>query len=140
MTKFEQYRGIIEHEDNLINHRVSWLLIAQSFLLGACVASGKYPFIIIVFGFISTLVAYRSILAALDALKKIKTEIIDVPEFKNHKPQVISTGTISSYGEFGARYLPAIFLIMWGILAFYPDLGKLECSIWFDELCKLPKR
>lgn len=130
ISKFENYRQIIEHEDNLINHRVSWLLIAQSFLLGACVASGKYPFIIIFFGFISTLISYLSIRAALSALKILKDEVYETPELMEHKPKTISTDSISSLGDFGAKYLPISFLAIWGVLAFFPWLGTEEYSIW----------
>jgi hypothetical protein len=34
---YDRYRRQVEHEDNLVNHRVSWLVASQSFLLGTYV-------------------------------------------------------------------------------------------------------
>src|SRR5437660_1319996 len=39
----EQGRSRIEHEDNLINHRFSWLIMSQSFLLTAFVLLRNNP-------------------------------------------------------------------------------------------------
>jgi hypothetical protein len=37
--RFHLFRALIEHEDNLLNHRVSWVLLSQSFLMAAFVAA-----------------------------------------------------------------------------------------------------
>ncbi|WP_320043769.1 hypothetical protein [uncultured Desulfobacter sp.] len=116
--EYELYRRIVEHEDNLINHRVSWLLIAQSFLLGACISQGEYPGIVICFGIFSTVLAYISILAALQAVRKIKAEIENDNYLKEHKPPISSTGLICFLGDVGAYTLPVAFLIVWIVLAF----------------------
>lgn len=34
LSIYETHRGQLQHEDNLVNHRVSWLVASQSFLLG----------------------------------------------------------------------------------------------------------
>lgn len=124
LLKHDRYRRIIEHEDNLVNHRVSWLLIAQSFLLGACVAKGNYPYFIIFLGIFSTAVAYISILAAIVALKKIKKEIENDEnnDLKNYKPDTITTGCIFFCGELGAYALPVAFLLAWIYLAIFHQM------------------
>ena len=119
-SKYEQYRNHVEHEDNLINHRVSWLLIAQSFLLGACVAKGVYPWIVISFGIVSTILTYLSILAAIMALRTIKKKIEADDDLKDHKPLVISTGKIFFCGVIGAYTVPVAFLIVWILAAIFP--------------------
>ena len=43
LLKREEGRGRIEHEDNLINHRFSWLIMSQSFLLTAFVLLRNHP-------------------------------------------------------------------------------------------------
>ena len=37
--RFEIFRTFANHEDHLVNHRVSWLMVGESFLIGAFVAS-----------------------------------------------------------------------------------------------------
>lgn len=111
--KVAEYRRIVEHEDNLINHRTSWLLIAQSFLLGACIAKGVYPKEIAIFGIVTTFFTYLSILAAIKVLKDIKRTVNDDEEMKNYKPAVVSKGGIFFFGEFSAHILPISFIIIW---------------------------
>jgi hypothetical protein len=39
IKRFEMFREVIEHEDDLLNQRVSWIILAQSFLMAAFITS-----------------------------------------------------------------------------------------------------
>lgn len=41
VKRFELFRSVIDHEDNLLNERVSWIILAQSFLMAAFVTSSQ---------------------------------------------------------------------------------------------------
>ncbi|MBL9128289.1 MAG: hypothetical protein JNL97_11605, partial [Verrucomicrobiales bacterium] len=38
-TRWQLCRQVIEHEDNLVNHRLTWFLVINGFLMTACGAS-----------------------------------------------------------------------------------------------------
>lgn len=39
IKRFELFRSVIQHEDDLLNQRVSWIILAQSFLMAAFITS-----------------------------------------------------------------------------------------------------
>lgn len=41
VKRFELFRRVIEHEDDLLNQRMSWIILAQSFLMAAFIGSGS---------------------------------------------------------------------------------------------------
>mmetsp|Transcript_34317 Transcript_34317/g.70258 ORF Transcript_34317/g.70258 Transcript_34317/m.70258 type:complete len:275 (+) Transcript_34317:180-1004(+) len=41
IKRFEVFRTVIQHEDDLLNQRVSWIILAQSFLMAAVFTSEK---------------------------------------------------------------------------------------------------
>lgn len=43
MRRFELFREVITHEDDLLNQRVSWIILAQSFLMAAYITAGMEP-------------------------------------------------------------------------------------------------
>jgi hypothetical protein len=43
MRRFELFREVITHEDDLLNQRVSWIILAQSFLMAAYITAGEEP-------------------------------------------------------------------------------------------------
>lgn len=44
IKRFELFRTVIQHEDDLLNQRVSWIILAQSFLMAAVFTSEKGDF------------------------------------------------------------------------------------------------
>ena len=44
IKRFEVFRTVIQHEDDLLNQRVSWIILAQSFLMAAVFTSEKGDF------------------------------------------------------------------------------------------------
>ena len=41
VKRFELFRRVIEHEDDLLNQRMSWIILAQSFLMAAFISSSS---------------------------------------------------------------------------------------------------
>lgn len=80
---YSNIRRQIEHEDNLVNQRLTWLLAAQAFLFTGyySVASNKEHFtgqlyiviVICTLGIILTLATYNGILAAFKSLRMLYT-------------------------------------------------------------------
>ena len=44
VKRFELFRGVIQHEDSLLNERVSWIILAQSFLMAAFITADESKF------------------------------------------------------------------------------------------------
>ena len=117
--KYESIRRVAEHENELINHRVSWLLIAQSFLLAACVTNSCFPMYVVVLGALSTLITYVSIVSALIATIILRNKISGISEFENRVPSAITNGAIFHLGNLGAWAVPPIFFLAWLYGGFY---------------------
>ena len=68
MNRFEVFRSVITHEDELLNHRVSWIILAQSFLMAAYItatdASNASRFITAAVGLLTVIVTLPAIIAA----------------------------------------------------------------------------
>ncbi|GFH44607.1 hypothetical protein CTEN210_01081 [Chaetoceros tenuissimus] len=68
MNRFEVFRSVITHEDELLNHRVSWIILAQSFLMAAYItatdASNASRFITATVGLLTVIVTLPAIIAA----------------------------------------------------------------------------
>jgi hypothetical protein len=41
VKRFELFRAVIDHEDDLLNQRVSWIILAQSFLMAAFISAAS---------------------------------------------------------------------------------------------------
>ena len=68
MNRFEVFRSVITHEDELLNHRVSWIILAQSFLMAAYItatdASNASRFITATVGLLTVIVTLPAFIAA----------------------------------------------------------------------------
>lgn len=68
MQRFELFRSVIEHEDDLLNHRVSWIILAQSFLMAAYITTNEQlnslRFVTAGVGLLTVVVTLPAILAA----------------------------------------------------------------------------
>lgn len=64
--RFELFRSAIEHEDDLLNNRVSWIILAQSFLMAAYITSdlNSLRFVTAMVGLMTVVVTLPAILAA----------------------------------------------------------------------------
>jgi len=67
IKRFELFRQIIQHEDDLLNQRVSWIILAQSFLMAAFITSTgpiSLRYVTAIVGLATTIVAMPAIIAA----------------------------------------------------------------------------
>ena len=69
VKRFELFRSVIQHEDDLLNQRVSWIILAQSFLMAAFISSSSdgsdaLKYITAIVGLLTVVVTMPAILAA----------------------------------------------------------------------------
>ena len=115
--EFNTIRRVIEHEDSLINHRFSWLILAQSFLLAAWfsyASGGGHPHekLFALAGLASCILPYVSILAAVCALARILSDP-EAKTYDDHFPTLSSPGNWHRLGLVGAVATPPVFIIIW---------------------------
>ena len=122
---YNRYRSELEHEDNLINHRISWFLVAQTLLftaLGGALNCNKTALAatVILAGFFTSLLILISVRAAIKSfldyrvrLEGIKQEGASIDEYPQLSRPV---GTIKR-GFVAPRGLPIVFSIAWLFLA-----------------------
>lgn len=67
IKRFELFRSVIQHEDDLLNQRVSWIILAQSFLMAAYITSSgpnSLRFVTACVGLATVVVTMPAIIAA----------------------------------------------------------------------------
>ncbi|KAL7541635.1 hypothetical protein ACHAXR_011080 [Thalassiosira sp. AJA248-18] len=69
VKRFELFRSVIQHEDDLLNQRVSWIILAQSFLMAAFITNTSddtdaLKYITAIVGLLTVVVTMPAILAA----------------------------------------------------------------------------
>lgn len=121
-THLDEYKAIREkwiHEDNVINHRLSWLIVSQAMLLAAYgwsltneeVKTQKLLLLLPIFGMVFTLAIGASVFAAIIAQNHL-TQLRGVKKW----PQPYSVDTYSPInwpGRFAAMALPAFLFVVW---------------------------
>ena len=130
-------RARIEHEDNLIVQRLSWLVASQSFLFTAyaivtnglttqppqpaCIhfsAQLQLLFQLIpIVGTLTCLLIYISILAAVASMKRLRDSYhsrFGVNE--NELPPIMTRPPIRLLGHSAAVLLPLVFTIVWLVI------------------------
>jgi len=133
----DQYRMVrqqIEHEDSLVNQRLSWLLGSQSFLFTAYAISVNGPpqirskalestvglliLLLPLMSIISALLIGLTIWAGMWTMQKLRrtyrrrfTEM-----FAQELPPIQSTGGALFLGHFAPIFLPALFIVIWMLL------------------------
>jgi hypothetical protein len=134
----EQARKRIEQEDNLINHRVSWLVGSQSFLLTGFVVLRCSPeyykpvpnapyfihyqhetyllgYLICLAGFVIALCSSIGVCAAFSAIQAWKAEVeMDATDHLTSRPKIDFFGSL-------AAFLPGPVLMSFWILLFAED-------------------
>jgi hypothetical protein len=122
----DEYKAIREkwvHEDNVINHRLSWLILSQAMLLAAYgwsitspeVKTQKLLLILPIFGLIFTLTIGASVFAAVIA----QNHLSQLPGVKEW-PQPYSVDTFAPInwpGRLAAIFLPIFLFIVWLIVS-----------------------
>jgi hypothetical protein len=131
LERYQLFRSRIEHEDNLILQRLSWLMASQSFLFTAYAivtnglanppAAGANIFvnrlsalarIIPIVGLLNSLLILVSILAALKAIRELRCGYQRQPGTLDVIPlQTSRTARVS--GLAAPVLLPLLFLAVW---------------------------
>jgi len=121
---WDHYRALREqwtHEDNLVNHRTTWLILSEGLLFTAygSLVSAKTTWFIYsfpLFGIAIAAVIGVSIYAALAATDDIKTRF-DKADLGRHC-RLAPKGLTRQRGKWAARALPFFFGLLW-MLAFH---------------------
>jgi hypothetical protein len=136
LERYQIFRNRIEHEDNLIMQRLSWLMASQSFLFTAyaIVTNGLansstiggnmfvnhlliLARIIPVVALLNSLLILVSILAALKAIRELRNEYQRQPEVLEAIPLQTSKSA-RTLGLSAPVLLPLLFLAVWLFLLF----------------------
>lgn len=141
----EEGRKRIEQEDNLINHRVSWLIASQSFLLTAFVLLRNSPgfyagsqhqvrltaayleqtsllaYAIVFAGFLITLCSSLSVFAAFMAISGWRKKV-----HPSDRELLTSEAVVAHLGGLAAVLPGPVLASVWGMLfiAEWPNLSK----------------
>ena len=131
-------RSRIEHEDNLVVQRLSWLVASQSFLFTAyaIVTNGLAtqpalqpsgaPFLaqlglldqlIPVVGTLTSVLIYVSILAAVASIRRLRNSYRSrFPGDETGVPPIMTSAPIRLFGHSAAVLLPLVFITIWLVL------------------------
>jgi hypothetical protein len=134
---YDQYRRQIEHEDNLVSQRSSWVLIAQSFLVvGYCImhqntppdaaAQPLYKMItdgISYVGFITLIPILLGIVGSIRVMRalnrrfgELRRQDAQLEGLMTHLPPIQSRGTDCLFGQLASVLLPLLFLLFWTVM------------------------
>jgi hypothetical protein len=150
------YRNYIEHEDSLVNHRTTWLITIQSFLIATLgltyqallePLSGKVepitPRSLLFFqaalatvGFFTSFVAYLSLRAAGRSIRSIRRNWERQPLAAACRLQLpaLTGGGDSRAPRMGFSFpllLPAFFMVFWVVMADFLIHGATHLK-WLD--------
>jgi hypothetical protein len=130
-------RARIEHEDNLVVQRLSWLVASQSFLFTAYaivtngLASQPPPpgcirfaaqlqllyQLIPVVGTLTCVLIYVSILAAVASMRQLRNSYHSrFADDEKGLPSIMTRPPIRSFGHSAAVLLPLVFITIWLVL------------------------
>ena len=137
LERYQIFRNRIEHEDNLIMQRLSWLMASQSFLFTAyaIVSNGMSTLranngnefvnhlttlgrIVPIVALLNSLLIALSIFGALKAIHELRNEYQKLPQTLEIIP--LQTSRVARrMGLSAPILLPLLFLVVWFYLLFY---------------------
>lgn len=139
---YDQVRHQIEHEDDLLTQRLSWLMASQSFLFSAYaivlngLKSGEksplesvkldfYHFLPVA-GILSTALIYASICGGVIAIRKLRKlwDSQQVDSLSLNRPPIHSSRLTFLLGQCAPRLLPLALIGMWFYLRLKSGLGN----------------
>ena len=159
IVDWKRIRSQIEHEDQLINNRMTWLLQSQALLFTGFALTlstiskeepnsdfmilGKWLFTILpLVGLSICLTVGRVVDAALCQIKNIHDwwEARAKQDEEKHHPPIIGSEGISSHRRYLALYIPSCLAVVWlGVLvAFYQKfLLTIKPAVSAPALCAI---
>ena len=126
-AEWEFYRAMREHwthEDNLVNHRLMWLILSQGLLFTAfgTLSAAKVGWLVFgfpFFGMVAAAVIWISIAAAFSAIDEVRRRY-ELSGLAARMP--ISPGGPGGAGRWTAKSLPFVFGALW-VLALVGTIG-----------------
>jgi hypothetical protein len=136
----EHYRTVraqIEHEDNLVSQRLSWLLASQSFLFTAYAITLNGPLqlhyqrfeshvrllllLLPLVGIISAGLIWASILAGMAAMRRLSFHFKEYVggALPAELPPIQTSGATLRAGQLGPVLIPLLFLAVWLVLVLH---------------------
>jgi len=140
---YDAYRAQIEHEDNLIGHRINWLLAAESFLFvgyegalafhkittlsGAAGSAHLTIYVLPALGMALAILTEAALLAATGRLNELRREFRD--RFSKMRiapdhPKLTSRKLHRNFGRVQAHCVAPLFFAAWAALLFIPHFYK----------------
>ncbi len=126
---WDHWRALREqwtHEDTLVNHRVSWLILSEGLLFNAYRAQAGMAdhWLTMAFPFFGTLVAAllgAGIYAAMAATQDVRRQFDDAG--LGDLCPLAPAGRLAQQGRWAARALPFVFGAMWIVAAAHDALA-----------------
>jgi len=129
---FEVIRRRLEHEDNLVNQRLSWILTSQAFLITAYAILLNAPailrsemhqrhqallmWLIPLSGIVTVSLIWLAIIAAILAMRDLRACAISQPGFESSHIQ--GRALTRLLGLCAPILIPAVFLLTWLLILF----------------------
>lgn len=120
------YRERIVQEDNLINHRMMWMMLSQAFIAAfwSQLHNGHFPSLLLaliaVIGLGFSGASKLSIMAAQHEIKFLNEKFDELYPIKNIlQPSLLGTGEHHNWGHTAAKYTPIVMMLMWFIFLIY---------------------
>ncbi|MCU1372053.1 MAG: hypothetical protein JWO77_3247 [Ilumatobacteraceae bacterium] len=122
---YNEIRQQVEHEDNLINHRMSWLMTSQAFMFAAAALryASKSPSDAIVFqvipavAIVSAACLYVSLASAVAALERLRIAGASTPVDEAHPHLTVASGRwMVAGGLLSPLGMPVVFVTVWTLI------------------------
>ncbi len=129
---YKRYVSELRHEDSLINHRLTWLLVFQG-LLFAALGFERMPrplfLCIAIVGASASVIALVSIAAAVWSWRRFHKRLLEVGSNRNDKayfPQLDRHRVVLGFGHIAPPLMSVLFLFAWVFLLYLYSSGDLD--------------
>ncbi len=124
---YRMVRSQLEHEDNLVSQRLSWLLAAQSFLFTAYAISLNGPIqlrieriadrlttLLPVVALCIAVLLWVTILGGIFAMRRLRTDFERrAAQLPGGVPPIQTRGGVLLAGQIGPLLVPPLFIVVW---------------------------
>jgi magnesium-transporting ATPase (P-type) len=139
---YNQFRGQVEHENELFNHRLNWLILMQTILVASLAVlfeaafsqdfgyrSGAIGllFVVCLLGMLISIVCYVALQRANAALDHLREEWREIGENIKVPHPSGAKGGASKTRVFKSTYLPLYFFTAWISAIVIVSIGAFGC-------------
>jgi hypothetical protein len=119
---FRLFRDRIDMEDELTNHRMSWLIYTQTVLI--VLWAGAYDkallgigFLACIVGIVSCVIVFFGLLAAQNVITELKTQYKSkYPQNDEMLPNIVGGAKSHLLGKWAPYSVPILFVLVWCVL------------------------